>query len=50
MRWNPFDMPNESQKVDFVEGLHTVSGAGCPKTREGVAVHVYACNTSMENK
>lgn len=34
MRWNPFDVP-EGKKVDFVEGLHTVCGAGDPKSRHG---------------
>ena len=31
------------------QGLHTVCGAGDPKTRDGVAVHVYTCNKSMSN-
>ena len=50
MRWKPFNVPDESQEVDFVQGLHTVCGAGCPKIRQGVATHIYACNKSMENK
>lgn len=50
MRWSPFDLPNKNQKVDFVQGLYTVCGAGDPKVRSGVAVHVYCCNTSMQNK
>jgi homogentisate 1,2-dioxygenase len=48
-RWLPFDIPTE-QKVDFVDGLHTVCGAGDPLSRHGIAVHIYACNASMENK
>lgn len=48
MRWDPFDLP--SGKVDFVDGLHTVAGAGDPLSRHGIAVHVYLCNASMENK
>lgn len=51
MRWRPFDLPaKEDPLVDFVEGLHTICGAGHPSTRNGMAVHVYACNTSMDNK
>jgi len=49
MRWKPFDLP-AGAKVDFVEGLHTVCGAGDPKSRHGVAVHIYLCNKSMENR
>ena len=36
--------------TDFVDGLRTVCGAGSPTTRNGLSVHVYTCNTSMENK
>ena len=32
------------------KGLATVCGAGEPKTRNGVAIHIYACNRAMENK
>lgn len=49
-RWNPFDTPNASLKVDFVDSLSTLCGAGDEKARHGIAVHVYACNTSMENR
>lgn len=48
MRWKPFDLPE--QPVDFSEGLSTVCGAGDVKSRDGVAVHVYSCNKSMEDK
>lgn len=49
MRWNPFEIPT-SGKVDFVQGLHTVCGAGDARSRHGIAIHVYLCNSSMENK
>jgi len=48
MRWKPFDIPSGS-KVDFVQGLHTVCGAGDSKARNGIAIHVYLCNNSMNN-
>lgn len=48
LRWKPFDIP--TSPTDFLDGLHTVCGAGDPKTRHGIAIHVYACNTSMINK
>ena len=34
----------------WFQGLNTVCGAGDPKSRNGVAVHVYTCNKSMEKK
>lgn len=48
LRWNPFDIPGE--KIDFVDGLHTVCGAGDIKSRHGIAIHIYMCNSSMENR
>ncbi|XP_030384097.1 homogentisate 1,2-dioxygenase [Scaptodrosophila lebanonensis] len=48
LRWKPFDIPVQ-KPVTFVEGLHTVCGAGDTRGRHGLAVHVYMCNKSMEN-
>jgi len=50
MRWKPFSLPQSGEKVDFVEGLRTVAGAGSPRTRHGLAIHVFACNSSMQNR
>ena len=36
--------------MDFVDGLRTVAGAGDPRARSGMAIHVYTCNASMEDK
>ncbi|KAF2362906.1 Homogentisate 1-2-dioxygenase [Trinorchestia longiramus] len=47
IRWRPFSLP--STQMTWVEGLHTICGAGDPKCRNGVAIHVYLCNTSMIN-
>ncbi|KAM7352857.1 homogentisate 1,2-dioxygenase [Cochliomyia hominivorax] len=49
MRWKPFHIPSENEKVNFVQGLHTVCGAGDARSRHGLAMHVYLCNTSMDN-
>ena len=46
LRWDPFDVP-EGEKHCFVKGMRTICGAGEPKGRNGIAVHVYTCNTSM---
>lgn len=50
MRWNPFDFPKSDEPTDFVEGSNTICGAGDPKLRDGLAVHIYSCNTSMKNR
>lgn len=47
MRWSPFELPAEEASVDFVDGMATVAGAGDPCTKSGLAIYVYACNTSM---
>lgn len=40
--------------INFVhlvfKGLHTICGAGDPRSRHGVAVHVYCCDVSMKDK
>ena len=48
LRWRPFGFPEEP--TDFVQGLATVCGAGDPKARAGVAIHVYTCNQPMQDK
>lgn len=51
LRWHPFDIPKKTEKkVDFVQGLATVCGAGDAKSRHGIAVYIYACNSSMQDK
>ncbi|XP_071438914.1 homogentisate 1,2-dioxygenase [Hetaerina americana] len=51
LRWKPFTLSKEeSQKeINFVEGLRTLCGAGDPKVRHGIAVHIYVCNSSMND-
>ncbi|EDW63421.1 homogentisate 1,2-dioxygenase [Drosophila virilis] len=50
MRWKPFDIPARDQKsLTFVEGLHTVCGAGDIRARHGLAIHIYLCNVSMDD-
>lgn len=50
LRWSPFDLPAEGASVDFVDGLATVCGAGSTQSRNGMAVHIYAANTSMKDR
>ncbi|XP_056643135.1 homogentisate 1,2-dioxygenase [Diorhabda sublineata] len=48
--WEPFDLPNVTKKIDFVDGLHTIGGAGDSRCKNGLAIHIYSCNISMSNK
>ncbi|KAJ9528641.1 hypothetical protein QJQ45_020388, partial [Haematococcus lacustris] len=48
LRWRPWPLPTEPN-VDFVRGITTVCGAGCAARKDGFAIHVYACNASMED-
>ncbi|RUS32861.1 homogentisate 1,2-dioxygenase, partial [Jimgerdemannia flammicorona] len=50
LRWSPFDLPRNGDKVDFIAGLRTVAGAGEPSTRHGIAIHVFTANVGMKKK
>jgi homogentisate 1,2-dioxygenase len=54
LRWNPLALPLEAdeseQQQDFIDGLFTVGGNGDIKTRNGMAVHLYAANKSMRDR
>lgn len=50
LRWKPFDFPASDKKVDFVEGLFTLAGAGDARARHGLAIHIFSCNASMDHK
>ncbi|KIY48782.1 putative homogentisate 1,2-dioxygenase [Fistulina hepatica ATCC 64428] len=51
LAWDPFMMPPSSStsRVDFAHGIHTIAGHGDPTLEEGVAVHIYTANASMQN-
>ncbi|KAH7134424.1 RmlC-like cupin domain-containing protein [Dactylonectria macrodidyma] len=48
--WSPFQLPKEDEKIDFTDGLHTLCGSGDPNLSQGIALHVYMINTSMDQK
>jgi len=51
LRWKPFPIPKKSDgNVDFVEGIRTLAGAGDPRCRNGLAISIYCCNSSMKDK
>ncbi|KAF9460311.1 homogentisate 1,2-dioxygenase [Collybia nuda] len=50
LAWHPFDIPSGDAKVDFIDGLKTIAGNGDPALREGLAIHMYLANASMDKK
>ena len=48
IRWNPFIISDK--KHDFVDGIHTVCGAGDIRSRNAIGIYIYTCNKSMENR
>ena len=48
MRWDPVPIPETD--TDFIDGLTTLGGNGDPAMQVGVAIHVYAVNTSMRGR
>ncbi|EME29474.1 homogentisate 1,2-dioxygenase [Galdieria sulphuraria] len=50
LRWKPLDYSMLVRSTDFIQGLFTVGTQGEPTSRDGVAIHLYIANCSMENK
>ncbi|GJN01189.1 hypothetical protein PR202_ga18435 [Eleusine coracana subsp. coracana] len=49
LRWRPADVPAAAPlRLDFIDGLYTVCGAGSSFLRHGYAIHMYAANKSMD--
>jgi len=46
LRWNPIEFPSES--TDLLDGLYTISATHPSEQADGVSVHLYAANTSMQ--
>ncbi|MGH9802693.1 MAG: homogentisate 1,2-dioxygenase [Blastocatellia bacterium] len=42
LRWDPLPLPTEP--TDFIDGLATIAG------NDGIAIHIYACNQSMQSR
>ena len=49
-RWRPMPIPAHPARVDFIDGLVTLGGAGDPVAGPGYAVHLYAANADMEDR
>lgn len=48
LRWDPPSMP--APRTTFVESMATLAGNGSPEAQQGVAIHRYACNASMDGE
>jgi homogentisate 1,2-dioxygenase len=48
LRWNPLPVPDAP--ADFVDGLVTLAGNGDQSARDGVAIHLYLANRSMQDR
>jgi homogentisate 1,2-dioxygenase len=49
--WDPFPLPEAAQPTeDFVQGMRTISGQGDATLRQGIAIHIYVANASMQNR
>jgi homogentisate 1,2-dioxygenase len=49
-RWRPLPIPSAPSRVDFLDGLVTLGGAGDPTAGPGYAVHLYAANADMADR
>ncbi|MBZ0186654.1 MAG: homogentisate 1,2-dioxygenase, partial [Candidatus Obscuribacterales bacterium] len=48
LRWNP--LPDPEEKLDFIESLVTMAGNGDSASVRGSAIHLYAANSSMDQR
>lgn len=49
LRWQPIPIPTTG-KLDFLDGLRTITTCGDAAAQTGMASHVYVANDSMERK
>lgn len=50
LRWSPLPLPTDERPADFVEGLFTMAGNGSAAAGQGIAIHLYAANRSMQGR
>jgi len=48
--WGPLEEPESDEHVTLIQGIKTLGGWGDSTLKEGVAMHMYSCNTSMKNQ
>ena len=49
-RWSPMPIPAAPSRVDFLDGMATLGGAGDPTSGAGYLVHMYAANADMTDR
>lgn len=49
-RWRPMPIPAAPSRVDFLDGLATLGGAGDPTSGAGFLVHMYGANADMSDR
>ena len=51
LRWMPLEVPDRAAHgaCHFVQGLHSTGGTGEPASGEGLAIHNYVANCSMDD-
>ncbi len=49
-RWKPVPIPSASSRVDFLDGMITLGGAGDPTSGPGYGVHLFAANADMGDR
>jgi homogentisate 1,2-dioxygenase len=46
-RWKPIEFEKDTT---FVSGIRSMCGAGDPAMKNGLAIHTYSCDTSMDKQ
>jgi len=48
LRWDPLPLPEAP--TDFIDGMVTLAGNGGPAEQNGIGIHLYAANRSMQGR
>ena len=48
LRWDPVSVPENA--TDFIDGLVTIAANGDAMVQNGMGIHLYAANRSMQNR
>ena len=47
-RWKPMKYPAEGKGQNWLQSIKSMAGAGDPAMKDGLGIHVYACNQNMD--
>jgi homogentisate 1,2-dioxygenase len=48
LRWSPYPLAKDEERVTFVDGLQLYASSGDSSSRSGISIYMYAFNASME--